>query len=583
MIIFLDGQGRLVNKKQEDINQGSNLANIIYLVAPIPNTTQVLAYFTLPNSAVTKPRYVIAETSSPDIIKLGNENYNVWSLKLDAPITAYYGQASVTFCFISGEEKLNSDLINFNISKGIAVKLPEDLSQIKALDDILTLVSDVYGTNENLYNQVQDIDTQVKEIDNQVRALETIAGVLDSGKQDKLTAGDGITIDNKVIKVNADSELNESTNPVQNKVVKETIERVEGTANTAYNMAGQNQWEIAEIHTRIDTLHANAFVIVDSLPEPTEEHLGKIYLVSANNGNDNFYDEYIVIKAESFSWEKIGSTSLSQNIDLSDYVKNTDYATNAKVGIIKGGSSANSAIFLNTSTGYGEYAQYTLFINSANEANIKARKPAFAGNGVGVIAPDNMDIALRIALTESILTYTDEEKTKVSELLGFLMKTASQGNQVYVSQNGVNRTISYSTQAQASTIACRGTKGELKVGTPTEDTHATTKEYVDNATKLYLHDVTISCYTGTVNFKMINKKSTSFVLDAHSFDLPIISDIIATPYDGERTIAYDFIFQGEDQGGTWVEMFYARREDGSAIVLGPTDDSFGIIDNIKTL
>lgn len=566
MIIFLDGQGRLVNKQQEDINQGSNLANIIYLVAPIPNTTQVLAYFTLPNSTVTKPRYVIAETSSPDIIKLGNENYNVWSLKLDAPITAYYGQASVSFCFISGEEKLNSDLINFNISKGISVKLPEDLSQIKALDDILTLVSDVYGTNENLYNQVQDIDTQVEEIDNHVRALETIAGVLQSDKQDKLTAGDGITIDNKVIKVEVDSELStDSTNPVQNKVVTEVIvdaiskaenalngaSNAVNTANHAYNMAGQNQWEIAEIHTKIDTLHANAFVPLEEgeeLPKASEEHLGKIYLLPIEGSDNNYYDEYIVIKltipltnTTTFEWERIGSTS----IDLTNYLKTSDGATTAQI-------------------------------------KEKVRTNKF-------LAPYYVDDIVKVGLTTNTKTLTAEEKTAACNLIGALEnKLPDLRNYGDVRLLGINYggQLTYTNvfgSASQYSVPLRDVNGCIKVATPTSNEHATPKEYVDNATKLYLHDVTISCYSGTVNFKMINKKSTSFVLGAHSFDLPIISDIIATPYDGERTIAYDFIVQGEDQGGAWVEMFYARREDGSAIVFGPTDVSFGIIDNIKTL
>lgn len=94
--------------------------------------------------------------------------------------------------------------------------------------------------------------------------------------------------------------------------------------------------------------------IVEQLPETGEN--GIIYLVPHQGGvAPNIYDEYLWI-ASSSSFETIGSTQ----IDLSDYVKNTDYATTTKGGTIKVDPSYGTRVdngFLRA--GERTYVQYT--------------------------------------------------------------------------------------------------------------------------------------------------------------------------------------------------------------------------------
>lgn len=56
---------------------------------------------------------------------------------------------------------------------------------------------------------------------------------------------------------------------------------------------------------------------VSELPTPSNDTLGKIYLLSSVNGNNNIYDEYITVeKAEGqFAWEKIGSVGFTLIVD----------------------------------------------------------------------------------------------------------------------------------------------------------------------------------------------------------------------------------------------------------------------------
>lgn len=105
-------------------------------------------------------------------------------------------------------------------------------------------------------------------------------------------------------KTTVDSSMSaSSTNPVQNKIVKQYIDDAIGGI------------------TGID------FQVVTSLPATGVK--GTIYLVSNSGSGTNSYDEYIYV---SDKWEKIGTT----DVDLSGYMLKTDMVaiTNAEIDTI---------------------------------------------------------------------------------------------------------------------------------------------------------------------------------------------------------------------------------------------------------
>lgn len=94
--------------------------------------------------------------------------------------------------------------------------------------------------------------------------------------------------------------------------------------------------------------------IVNVLPETGQEDT--IYLVPIDEPETgNNYDEYIYTNGQ---WEKLGGIQVE--VDLTDYVKNTDYATASKGGVIKSGyyglqvDSSNGKAYCDTYT----YANY---------------------------------------------------------------------------------------------------------------------------------------------------------------------------------------------------------------------------------
>jgi hypothetical protein len=97
------------------------------------------------------------------------------------------------------------------------------------------------------------------------------------------------------------------------------------------------------------------------------------YVLYQGTRNTNIYLEYMYLND---SWEQIGSSE----VDLTNYVKNTDYATNDKHGIIKGDTALG--IRINTSG--------AAYIDRATEAQIDAKADKFKP-----IVPSNLEYAVK--------------------------------------------------------------------------------------------------------------------------------------------------------------------------------------------
>ena len=139
--------------------------------------------------------------------------------------------------------------------------------RITTLDKVLKNTLAVVGTNTLSINDINE-------------TLTTINNTLQN-KQDKLTAGDGITI------------------------------TPDGTISV----------------TNTSTLGFQ-YKIVSTLPSPpNKDHENIIYLVPNSNGvNGNIFTEYICINKDSnYIWEQIGS--LTTDVNLDDYVTKTEFNT----------------------------------------------------------------------------------------------------------------------------------------------------------------------------------------------------------------------------------------------------------------
>lgn len=214
-------------------------------------------------------------------------------------------------------------------------------------------------------------------------------------------------------------------------------------------------------------------------------------------------------------------------IDLTDYVKNTDYASVGTYGLVKTTSNNDDGVLLNNgvmsvspattatidsrktkrpitptnldyavksglannnqewadeekqsarsvigAVGATDYAtenvggvvrtNYRYGIVTGNDGVISIYPATTAhidGKSVkNPIAPSNLDYAIKVGLTTNTETLTDAEKVAVQKWLGMTMAT---------------------NEAKPWTVVQRSTNGVIYVGTPTANSHAATKAYVD--------------------------------------------------------------------------------------------------------
>ena len=162
---------------------------------------------------------------------------------------------------------------------------------------------------------------------------------------------------------------------------------------------------VGDYATQTDVMQAIASIpqfklsIVDTLPSIGEKMT--LYLVPKEGTNNDVYDEYIWVEQTS-SFEFLGTTA----VDLTDYVKNTDYASANTAGVVK----------VSDAFGIIKNEDGALYTARASLESYKAKSKHYA---IGKDTLENIknDLVKR-AVTENDIVLTDEEKTNACNWLG---------------------------------------------------------------------------------------------------------------------------------------------------------------------
>lgn len=216
------------------------------------------------------------------------------------------------------------------------------------------------------------------------------------------------------------------------------------------------------------------FMAVTSLP--TENiATDAIYLLPMPDGTgDNTFAEYVYIDGK---WEVLGSVAL--NVDHSEYVKFTDYATTRRAGVIKW-----------TGTNYGIYIDgVNGNISLAQPSNTDIDNRNANNDTVKAITLKILDYAFKMAATTNTETWTDEEKASACETIGAVKKPATgaeNGSFNVVMPNGTIRQVNlaYSNYPSINAIPVFNTNKTIMVNDAVADTDAPNwgqvKKYVDD-------------------------------------------------------------------------------------------------------
>ena len=146
------------------------------------------------------------------------------------------------------------------------------------------------------------------------------------------------------------------------------------------------------------------FIVVAELPAIGDG--SKIYLMPETDGEEpNRFGEYVFIEG---AWERIGSAGVEVNLD--EYVKNTDYANSVTAGLVRV-MGEYGVQMVSPATG-------TIGIRYATDAEIDEKTSAYRS-----IAPKNLDYAVKSGLADNKLEWTDDEKASARGLLGAVGET----------------------------------------------------------------------------------------------------------------------------------------------------------------
>ena len=116
--------------------------------------------------------------------------------------------------------------------------------------------------------------------------------------------------------------------------------------------------EDATLSARIDALSGLEYEVVQQLPATGRKSV--IYLVPQDRQAPDVYDEYLWVNT---AFERIGSTA----VDLTGYVKNTDYATDSKAGVIIANGAYGFGMNASNHRLTGTVSTYETYQNRLNE------------------------------------------------------------------------------------------------------------------------------------------------------------------------------------------------------------------------
>lgn len=170
MVIITDANGNIQTPTiPENVYQGSNLANEIVFLAPLPQSNQVSIVFNLPNGMVTEQKYMTPYTSVPS-----EYNLSAWVFKLAQDITLYYGQVTFQIRVYNADSIVTTCSGSFTVSKGV-VPLPSSTPSSSTFEEILTYLSTLSGDVANLENTIDGIELDLSGYDERITTAQNTA------------------------------------------------------------------------------------------------------------------------------------------------------------------------------------------------------------------------------------------------------------------------------------------------------------------------------------------------------------------------------------------------------------------------
>ena len=159
MLAVFNAGGELVTLTPSQVNQGSNKANTIYIVAPLAPTNVLQARFTLPNGKITKP-VVVPVAIETGYLGLTDQDGNIlymWQYDIPSALTTYAGNVLAQFTATNTEQTIATFSFEFEVLEGVPPIAVEDINSYQSIIEALQSIGLAVTKNVNdLETEKQD-------------------------------------------------------------------------------------------------------------------------------------------------------------------------------------------------------------------------------------------------------------------------------------------------------------------------------------------------------------------------------------------------------------------------------------------
>jgi len=297
---------------------------------------------------------------------------------------------------------------------------------------------------------------------------------------------------------------------------------------------------------------------------PTENiDTSAIYLLPIEESEgENRFTEYVYINGK---WEKLGVIGIE--VDHSEYVKFTDYATISKAGVVK----------INEGLG--------IDLNSSKCLRLRWATTAQIDNKVGnaAITPSNQDYAFKVSATTNTETWTDEEKQAARDLIGAIGAKSYATNEVGGTLRGVSA-LGFNVDAYGRGVIVKAEKADIDAKTHeykpivpkmldyavlralaynaltlTDEEQAKARALIGasgSSTKLYKHFIKGGGQGCALAF--LSKKDTEFTIDDIKgfFKINFDGTTLSGNTKGDNLLEMSTLFYNDSviYGGDWIKV-----------------------------
>lgn len=399
MNFYCDSGGTIFHVDPERIFQGSVGVNKIRFIGQFPSSAQVLVSYELPNGVITSPKVLTLVDELKELITIDSDrSFNVWETILcavprldengkvlkdveghivydyDYSLTENYGTVNVQFYVYGASKSITVNDQVYNVGNGMLATAKSSFKIERGVPAFVPPSAELLSPDSKVL---------IAEILNTVSSYATeINGAVDSA----------------------------------NAIVKEVTEKLKNGDFIGAQGPKGDKGDAGSVK----------FVAVTELPTENIQY-DAIYIVPipGAEGEENRFTEYVYIDGK---WEPLGAITIQ--VDHSEYVKFTDFATSEKAGVIM--LSGSYAFGLTTSgtprsdvINKDKYATScpNLFISKGTLENIKY---TYVKGG----------------LVDSTEEWTDEDKATACETIGALPLSGGQlTGEIQLAQgdnNGIN-------------------------------------------------------------------------------------------------------------------------------------------------